>query len=1487
MPRILPRRYYEHAAIGRAALAALHIGPAQIAAGLTCTSFLGAQMEAASTLEITALAAAKNATRSGKHWRRTFTRVPGFCWVKLIADEWVVPAVCTLGAYPAVTDIAKLAGYFRALEAGSLTIYRSHLRKGESVLHVTGTHKPARHQPEDRLRDLGGVVGSRYPPGPSRDTDRRPPLTHPSRRAQVPPAPRQGVSSRSQHRGPRQATSPSPYTPYPAQKPAQKRPNYTPQVWQKANRDDFDVAVNALRDSLRSTPRATADSVWQAFLSWLAGLRADPGFDRAAAIPLMEAKFAEIHQGVVATAESADTRETDINQQTMELASTVKRIDTILATLADPFPPPGTDPAALKAELGSLRPRADALEKALDRMETATEPPLTVLDEALEYQGARPYIPAGDAPADPRPLPNPDSWKESNYKRFAERTVLCFPPPVGKVPLESLLTQMDEPANLKIMLPRPLELYSVEELKRAKKDWSASDWLNRHADPIEPFKCWSTDEFTRVYNSPGFHFLFARVAQIGAQSWDAKLPALQKMLSARWETPVKFETIPPCQDWMLCTIPSSDGVTPDGKAAEILTTSLIRITEGNASYVVRHLTPPSVVRDLEFTVPSTGATNDGIFTQLKKRQLEFEADGVALGWRVLGVRQANAPNKFRGTFLLEKPTSYWPWTYGWKHPMGSIPAATPLLNFDPTWPARKPYACAVCYSSDHAVYECPLPNMRIGGVAIVSAMSVALVSNKKAQERILVVDRSLKPAPQTNPTAAPAPAAPTTTAPAAPVQPTTPPPLAAIPEESPRPERAPLAPHLTSARAPEIAEFISWMAENAPPCIPHLDKAAVLAAAERNTGGPMAVCTDLLREGFPVRWTAVDVMSRWGQWVRGEIPYRPGAGSQADTNTSETPFGKPHKGTHMATPWLTSVRPGAQQTPGKPPSDAVSMISVASELLRSLDAAPEVAQRQFRDQLAQLATLFPESTKSYLEEILLRVEGDLERAVTVMLAPHSPYHKKAPAPYAATERPPTPDFSYPGNPWLAGTSLGAIPPATPPAPQLSPRARALAVVIAAPTQPEREDTPMEEAAPAPDLVAPAPAEPESEPGSPLTPWNPTQEDAAVQCDTVYLRRAFPGLSDEFVLQAMEEGGGDPAATIAWATAITDADRVLGIMADAFPTASPGEVKDALLANHGNATAAYTFLSHQHESTWDQEHFCLSSQVAWKLLPADEALAPEFRDRDPSYTWHEDKWWDTMIATKAYKVAGSAPDSATWSIVSLLAAGTADISPRIAGYVESLGAQHNDKSASDTAMKYLQVFSDFGALNHFCSTNPKQQESALTIVLALLEDGIASLGAAAWAMTQLSRSPMAYHANRLHFSAYSANRRTLWNRRNQSLAAWKATRNLPEADIPLPEGADASLASSPAPAPPARAPVETEAASAATTLKSAHPCSLPGASGWALPMSASTSKYVDLAARPSTRQTRSASASSAGDPLEGQSDPGLLRVKKKKTATGKN
>ena len=585
----------------------------------------------------------------------------------------------------------------------------------------------------------------------------------------------------------------------------------------------------------------------------------------------------------------------------------------------------------------------------------------------------------------------------------------------------------------------------------------------------------------------------------------------------------------------------------------------------------------------------------------------------------------------------------------------------------------------------------------------------------------------------------------------------------------------------------------------------------------------------------------------------------------------------------MAKPWLTPVRPGAQQTPGRPPSDVSLMISVASELLRALDAAPDVAQRQFRDQLAQLATLFPDATEDYLEDILSKVDGDLERAVTVMLTPNSPFHKKAPAPPAAIERPLAPDFSYPpGGPWQpAGTPSG--PPATSAAPQPSPRAQALAVVIAAPSQPEREDTPMEDAAAAPDLVAPAPEDPEPTPGSPVDPWAPTQDDENAQRDTLYLRQIYPAMSDEFCLRAVEEGNGDPAATIAWAATLSDADRVLGVIADAFPTATPEEVKDTLLAKGGNAAAAYALLSRLHVSTWDRGHSSLHSQLTGKLLPATDNMTPEFRDQSPSYAHHETKWWDTMVATKAYKVAGSPQDLAAWSHVSLLATSMVDITLQVAGFVESLSAWYADRSSFQEAMKQLQTFSGFGALTRFCATNPEQRESALSIVLALMEDGLASPGAAAWAMQMLTRSTQAYNTGRFYFSAYGANRRILWNQRNQALAAWKATRDLAAGSATDAPPGDTDECPAAPPGPPADPRVATqeaasaaasEAKSAATTLKSAHPRSLPGTSGWALPMSSSTAKYADMTAGP--KRAQSASASKASRPPEGLSDPSATR-----------
>ena len=112
---------------------------------------------------------------------------------------------------------------------------------------------------------------------------------------------------------------------------------------------------------------------------------------------------------------------------------------------------------------------------------------------------------------------------------------------------------------------------------------------------------------------------------------------------------------------------------------------------------------------------------------------------------MLGVRRTNAPSEYRGSFILDSPSVFWPWTFSFDHAHGSINPSSPLLNFDPPWFAHKPYACQSCYSSIHATYECPLVHVKLGGVSMVSHTSITAVLNKKAGERLIITDKSLMP----------------------------------------------------------------------------------------------------------------------------------------------------------------------------------------------------------------------------------------------------------------------------------------------------------------------------------------------------------------------------------------------------------------------------------------------------------------------------------------------------------------------------------------------------------------------------------------------------------------------------------------------------------------------------------------------------------------------------------------------------------------------
>ena len=675
MPRCLPSDLYELSCIGRDALAAIPPpSRALLDAGLTRVSFLPAQMEAAATLPISISALAWSSmswVRRGCCRQRLY-RIPGYCYSRLFANEWMVPAICVLGAYPDPADVARLSSYFR----GTAHLYRAYLSGahhcGLPIVHIRGDNTPARSHITDKLVSFSGCLTGAAPPnpqdfpalpvhspsgsnripipshnarpGPSRPQHALPPIprfTVPPgiRRAQRTPPPRTGVDFSAKRRP--QAVPSAPYfDPRRLDKPPRRRsPPPTPSAFQSATRDPFDELIEQLKSSLSAVPHSLANDIWHDFLSWLSGLRESRDFHRISSIPHIQAKFKERLDATLTSLREDEERAAALDRTAADLAAAVRRLTALEALVSDCRSNPVPEGLASDYDTAQTTVRhLSALVDSLDEQDNAPPGSDADIDDPTPVLVPAPLSDApSDPPLDVPPPRAPAPWTESNYENFYGCTEPLFPVLTGKVPLEDLLITMDDPIDSKILLPRSLEIYMVAELKSATPS-NVRPWLNRYEDPLEPLKSWSRDTFTRVYNRDGFFFLMARVAQRDAQWRDKKLDKLRAALSSCWQLDLTIERIPPCHDWMLCSIPS---VPKEGDPSyELLSAALIRLSEGNASYVVRHITPISTVRELDVHIKGSITDPNSVYHQLKKKQLEYESKGAFLGWQVIGVRSS-------------------------------------------------------------------------------------------------------------------------------------------------------------------------------------------------------------------------------------------------------------------------------------------------------------------------------------------------------------------------------------------------------------------------------------------------------------------------------------------------------------------------------------------------------------------------------------------------------------------------------------------------------------------------------------------------------------------------------------------------------------------------------------------------------------------------------------------------------------------------------
>ena len=467
-------------------------------------------------------------------------------------------------------------------------------------------------------------------------------------------------------------------------------PSAAAHSYKAAINDALDKKILWLKSLLPNLPWDLSNVVWNDFLAWFQDLRAKPGFSCIESIPAITNCFMLHFDRTKTAADNADLAVSALKEKAMELSHTASLIAQLEQELVNP--PPGHNPSAISSELDAAHTKFASLDHEVDNMEHATEPPATDAGDLFAAQDD--FVPIPEVPTNP--------WPEKNYKNFKERLAALTAPITGKVPLSDLLVVMDTLINSKLFLPHPLEVYTIRDLQEVNK--SKSSWHNRFEDPLEPAKSWSQDVFTQVYSKPGFHFMLARTAQIGPMSHNPELPLLQSKLSSHWSCLVNITTMEPCQDWMLCTIPDCAG-----PRSEIHSATLIRLLDGNASYIVRLFGPLSCSRELEITIKGSNMDAGQVLSQLKKRQLEFESSGVSLGWHILGIHKTNIVSKYRGTFILDSPSTFWSWAIQFNHAQGSILPTTPFLNFKSGWVAKKPYTCQICYSSDHATIECPLP----------------------------------------------------------------------------------------------------------------------------------------------------------------------------------------------------------------------------------------------------------------------------------------------------------------------------------------------------------------------------------------------------------------------------------------------------------------------------------------------------------------------------------------------------------------------------------------------------------------------------------------------------------------------------------------------------------------------------------------------------------------------------------------------------------
>ena len=567
-------------------------------------------------------------TRAANKWRpRANLKLPaGLCYLTAVREQDWPAAVTELGYYPSVGALLSsphlVAGYCAMVIEQVPGVYHmvDKFTVGITTLSlanqhwVVGAHLPNRPHPGHNAGYPQRPVPQVYPRPP---LSSRPPLLPQSMLAPSVPL---GVPTPKQRGKAKPRRGKALFHPY-APPPADRRPGSPAVQWKRALADPLEEAMDSLKAELDIFPSLLAVPAWKDTLAWLKDRKKDKDFNRKGCIPALTEFFSTVLSKVkseyAAIQEDERLREEALSTESGKLVARLEQFKQVEAALESPAP--GFDVAQAKSWSAELTKQIQEQEKVVDMLDGGMNPEETDMGDDPIADNASFMETPDDAPPEKAPRQSAkELWPETNYQDYAARVSPLFPAPTGKVPLENLLIKMEEPVDSKLYLPRLLEMYTAEELEKVVPK-GLPRWNNRYEDPMEPAKSWTWEEFSEIYNRPGFHFMIARVAQVGPQHKDPKLGVLRSKLAARWRCAVALQKMDPRQDWMLCTVPSDSEGERDA-----LKYNLIWLSEGNAVYVIRRFATAGRARDLEWVVRGSLADDNTIYTQMRKRLLDFE-----------------------------------------------------------------------------------------------------------------------------------------------------------------------------------------------------------------------------------------------------------------------------------------------------------------------------------------------------------------------------------------------------------------------------------------------------------------------------------------------------------------------------------------------------------------------------------------------------------------------------------------------------------------------------------------------------------------------------------------------------------------------------------------------------------------------------------------------------------------------------------------------